>query len=73
MDLHQRIEAIKLKIRANVKDAGNVEGLLTRPVQDYLTCLEFRHQDLKELFRLDDVFWTKNLQKAQTTSQEIQQ
>ena len=73
MDLHQRIEAIRLKIRANAQNAGNIEGLLTRPVQQYLSCLEIRHQDLEDLFRQDDAFWTKNLQKAQTTSQEIQQ
>ena len=70
MDLHQRIEAIKLKIRANVQNSENSEGLLTRPVQNYLSCLEIRHQDLEDLFRRDDAFWTKN---AQTAGQDIQQ
>jgi hypothetical protein len=70
MDLHQRIEAIKLKIRVNVQNSENSEGLLTRPAQDYLSCLEIRNQDLEEMFRQDEAFWTKS---AQTAGQDIQQ
>ena len=64
MDLHQRIEAIELKIHANVRNIENSDGFITRSVQDYLSCLERRHQNLEFLFRGDNAFLTKNAQTA---------
>jgi len=39
---HEKLDAAKLKVRANLRSAENPNGLLTRHEQAYIECLEVK-------------------------------
>ena len=42
--VHQQLEGIGNKLRANIHSEENSEGLLVQRERDYLECLELKHR-----------------------------
>ena len=64
MEVHQKIDGVSQMIKANVRSEDNPNGLLVKPSDDYLKCLELQHRDLEVLLRQDDAYWAENFDNA---------
>ena len=60
--VHEFVDKVRAKIKANALNEQNPNGILTSDLNDYLQCLEMNHRDLKQLLRKDEVKWAQNLE-----------
>ena len=51
-------------VKANICDANNPDGVLTKDSTVYLECLKIEHEKLEKLLRLDKAHWKHNRQKV---------
>ena len=48
--VHEKLTNVKKVLKANIKSKKNPHGLLTRPEQAYLDCLDLNVSQLESLF-----------------------
>ena len=71
--VHEQLEAVRTKFKANLHTANNYEGLLMQSEQKYLDCLEIKHRELEELLRRDAVHWDLDLEKTKSEAANLQE
>ena len=57
----EKLAIAKKGLTVNMKSEGNPLGLLTRPEQAYLDCLEVNERQIERLFREDEAYWNQKL------------
>ena len=67
------IQVLGMKIKKNLKNDENKDGLLTRPEEDYLQCLELKKDQLDELLRQDEAYWAENLDLMKKEAEKLQE
>ena len=51
----------------------NPNGLLTRRVEDYLSCLTIKHGELDNLLMQDEAHWAEKVELTNKEAEEIKQ
>ena len=68
----EKIGALKIKIKSNVRGKDNPRGLLTRDADLYLACLTIQHEKLEGFYREDEAQWTEHLETVKAQASQMQ-
>ena len=67
----EKLEQMSNKVKANIKNDANKDGLLINDEEQYLQCLKVGHRDFEELLQKDDAHWAWNIDDAQKESKSL--
>ena len=71
MAVHERLDQVAQKIKANMLNAFNPDGFLLQGENDYLNCLKLQHIRLEELFKRDDDHWNRHVEDARKDAEKV--
>ena len=74
--VQEKLDEVASKIRANIANAHNRDGLLLGAEKDYIDCLKVKHRELEELLSRDEAHWIRQVEitkrEAGRVLQELQ-
>lgn len=59
--VHTTLNEIRQLIKGNINCKGNLDGVLSRRIVQYMACLEIKHREFENLFRQDEEQLMENI------------